>query len=426
MIRRIAQICYHCLRKAAPGLADRLCMVWMRHEKKAPLLEEVYMEPAAEEKKSIQNEKYYQKVYARLPSKDIDIRHMNIAFIVPEPIKGSGGHRNFYRAIKYLHDFGHDMAVYYTQTKEPADVVKNKVSEWFYDMTDIPYICYDGTLGYHDVCVATWWETVYLVKKNQEKVKYPFYYVQDFEPAFYPVCSNYILAENSYKQGFSHICSGKWCKDFLQEKYGAEAEYFQFPVDTSIYHTRMKRIKEEQNIIFFAKPDLDRRCFELGIKTLQLVKEQMPEVEILLFGSNYVNARDVPFEAKRLGLLPTLSDLADLYRNADLGIVFSTTNPSLVPYEMLSCGCAVVDLDLDGALSKYGNDSKHVFLCSPEPEIMARQICEIMTDPKERRMRAEHGHDWVINTFPDELAMAHTVEKMIKNKIETGTIALER
>lgn len=424
MIRRMAQIFYHRLHRIAPELADKLCEVWMRNEKKETVLEEVYREPVREEKKGVQNEEAYQMVYSRMPSGELELAHLNIAFIVPKPIKGSGGHRNFYRAIKYLHEFGHDMTVYYTQTSEHADVVKQKVSDWFYDMTDIPYICYDGTLGYHDVCVATWWETVYLVKKNIEKVKFPFYYVQDFEPAFYPVCSNYILAENSYKQGFSHICSGKWCRDFLQEKYHAEAEYFQFPVDTSIYHTGVKRTKKELNIIFFAKPDLDRRCFELGILALQQVKELVPEVEIFLFGSNYVNAKDVPFEAERLGLLPTLEDLASLYRNADLGIVFSTTNPSLVPYEMLSCGCAVADLDLDGALSKYGDMEDNVFLCSPEPDIMARQIRDILADKAEMHRRAEHGRQWVLRSFPDELAMAHTVEQMIKNKIEKGTVNL--
>ena len=46
-------------------------------------------------------------------------------------------------------------------------------------------------------------------------------------------------------------------------------------------------------------------------------------------------------------LLPTIKDLADLYRESTIGMVFSTTNPSLVPYEMMACGLPVIDLKTD-------------------------------------------------------------------------------
>lgn len=368
----------------------------------------------------VQNPLYYDKVFLKTGNDIIDPERMNIAFVIPQPIEGSGGHRNFYRAIYYLHQFGHDVTVYYTQTFERADEVKDKVSKWFYDMSDIPFICYDGDLGYHDVVIATWWETVYMVKKNINKVKFPFYFVQDFEPAFYPVCSNYILAENTYNQKFSHICSGKWCKDFLINKYHAEAEYFQFPVNKEIYNTKKTRVKDNTNIIFFAKPEMDRRCYEIGIMALKEVKLKRPDIEIILFGSNHVKQESIPFPVTIKKLLPTLEDLANLYRNADLGVVFSTTNPSLVPFEMMSCGCPVVDLRLDGAALKYGGTEDNVFLCSPEPEIMADEILKIMGNQELIVSKRENGKKWVDEEFPSELEMARRIEKMIINKVTTG------
>ena len=426
-MREFLKILYHKLHPCAPRLFDYLWAVWKRFEgpQRLPIEEtQEIIEDVQQKKVEIQNPIYYEAVFSRKANVKIDIHKLNIAFIIPEPIKGSGGHRNFYRAIKWLHEFGHEMTVYYTQTKEPADVVKNRVSEWFYDMTDISYICYDGRLGYHDIVIATWWETAYMLKNNLDKVKYPCYFVQDFEPAFYPVNSNYILAENSYRLGFSHICSGKWCKDFLVDKYHAEAEFFQFPVDKSIYNIDSPRTKKNRNIIFFAKPDLDRRCYELGIMALKRIYEYKPDIEIILFGSNYVNSNNIQFPVTALGLLPTLQDLANLYRNADLGIVFSTTNPSLVPYEMLSCGCPVVDLDLDQADSKYGGSKDRVFLCDPDPEVMAKQICSILDSSSALQKCADAGRNWVLKEFPSEFQMAQRIEKMLQNLVLKGRIQL--
>lgn len=109
-----------------------------------------------------------------------------------------------------------------------------------------------------------------------------------------------------------------------------------------------------------------------------------------------------------------------MYRNADLGIVFSTTNPSLVPYEMMACGCPVVDLDVEYALSKYGDDPNNVFLLSPLPNIMAQQLAGLLAQPETLRTCAENAGTWVSNEFPTELEMACRVEDLILQDILPG------
>jgi glycosyltransferase involved in cell wall biosynthesis len=210
----------------------------------------------------------------------------------------------------------------------------------------------------------------------------------------------------------------------LTDKYQAEAEFFQFPVDKQIYNIDMKRVKTNKNIIFFAKPEMNRRCYEIGVMALRELYHLRSDTEIILFGSDYVNKSQLDFSATVLGLLPTISDLAELYRNADLGIVFSTTNPSLVPFEMLCCGCPVVDMDLEKAISKYGDLSDNIFLCSPEPKKMAEQINAILDNEELLALKSRKGREWVLNTFPTETEMARKIEKMIQNKIFKGNIAL--
>ena len=364
---------------------------------------------------NIQDKSFYQVVFDKNQNEIIDSKYIDIAFIVPDPIKGSGGHRNIYRAISFLKKKGHVLTVYYINSDLRAIDVKKLVSDWFYDMTDIPFVHYEGLLGYHDVCVATWWETAYAIINNSDKVKHPFYFVQDFEPSFYPTSTQYILSENTYKFGFMHICSGPWCKAFLNKKYNAQAEYFQFPVDREIYNLSKIRTKKNKNIIFFSKPEMPRRCYEIGVQALHEFYKIDPEVEIIFFGSE--NVVEVPFPVTKAGLLPTINDLADLYRNADLGVVFSTTNPSLVPYEMMHCGCPVVDLDLEFALSKYGDSSDNVFLFDARPKIMGRQIFDAMNNESLRKMKRENALEWVLKEFPTEDEMGQIVEEIIIEKI---------
>ena len=354
---------------------------------------------------------------------NIDINNLRITFVVPNPIKGSGGHRNIYRAVRYLRDRGHTIIVYYTETNLPPHKIKKRINDWYYDMHDVEYRKYTGVIEESDVAIATWWKTAYAVKNNLGKIRYPFYFVQDFEPSFYPVCSDYILAENTYRMGFSHICSGQWCSNFLQTKYGAESDYFQFPVNASVYNTeKNKRTKINKNIIFFAKPEMDRRCYEIGIMALKIVNKKRPDIEIILWGSNKVKATNIPFKVTIKGLLPSISDLANLYVNADLGIVFSTTNPSLVPYEMLSCGCPVVDLDIEGAIYKYGGSEDRVFLFGPEPDKMAKQIIDAIDNDELLSHKAAEGKKWVNKEFPSEDEMGKMIHNMIINKITTGRL----
>ena len=368
----------------------------------------------------VQNSDFYREVYEKKRNEVINLESLDIAFIVPDPIKGSGGHRNIYRAVKFLKQAGHTLTVYYINTKLNASEVKKQVDNWFYDMKDIPFICYDGTMGYHDVCVATWWETSYAMLDNIDHIKYLFNMVQDYEPSFYPMSSQAILAENTYKQDVMFICSGPWVKAFLNKKYNARAEYFQFPVDRKVYNISVPRTKRNRNIIFFAKPEMYRRCYEIGIEALKEFHKLDSEVEIILFGSN--NIGEVPFPATKLGILPTINDLAELYRNADLGIVFSTTNPSLVPYEMMHCGCPVVDLDLDMALSKYGDDGNNVFLFDARPKKMGRQIYEALNNKSILELKRKSALEWVHKEFPSEDEMGRIVENIIINEIREKEI----
>ena len=161
---------------------------------------------------------------------------------------------------------------------------------------------------------------------------------------------------------------------------------------------------------------MPRRCFELGVMALEQFHHLRPDVEIILFGSQQVAKVPVPFPATVHALLPPIDALALLYANAALGIVFSTTNPSLVPYEMMACGLPVVDLGRPGNEVNYGGRHDIALLADPAPATMAAQIRDLMDHPDQLLARSRKGLEFV-QTFPSEEEMARRVEELILKRM---------
>ena len=186
-----------------------------------------------------------------------------------------------------------------------------------------------------------------------------------------------------------------------------------------MYNKNEQRTKTNKNIVFFARPEMPRRCYELGIEVLKIVKNKLPDVEIIFYGSSNVNKNRIKYDVTFKDSLPSIKDLANLYRNADLGICFSTTNPSLVPYEMMACGLPVVDLDVNDSVYKYGSKD-NVFLLNPIPELMANDIVKILNDEEGRKTVAENGYNYSLKNFISEHEMGKRVESIILDKMKLG------
>ncbi|MGH7172596.1 MAG: glycosyltransferase, partial [Gemmataceae bacterium] len=351
----------------------------------------------------------------------VDPACLDIAWVVPAPSAGAGGHRNIYRAVRNLARFGHKLTVYHFGWTGREDV-KSFVQRHFFDLPGVHFAPASAAIGPHDVCFATHWSTVSPMMRYRDVIRYPFYFVQDFEPFFYCMGSDYVRAEKTYQLGLTHITSGPWPAAILRKRYGADADHFLFPVQRSVYQPG-PRVKRNKNIVFFARPEMPRRCFDLGLEMLARLHQRHPDIEIILFGSARIDSGQVPFAHTNLGLLPDVEDLATLYRNADLGIVFSTTNPSLVPYEMMACGLAVCDLDLEAAATNYGG-TDNVFLLDLDPETMAEQIVNILANESERRRRARNGCTFV-ERFPDEEGCGRRIEELIVRRIVAGKLCLD-
>jgi O-antigen biosynthesis protein len=314
-------------------------------------------------------------------------------WLIPEPFPGAGGDTAIFRIIRHLAEFGHDIRVYVV----PYNLMNNYSTERIRDYvgkhfgpTPARYYRWSGYVDDADCTFATFWPTALeLLALPNGGQRY--YLVQDFEPFFYPAGSPPCLAaENTYRAGLHCITLGPWLAKLLRERYQAMADHFDYAVDTDIYWPRPGlRDDQRQRLCFYARPATPRRAYELGLEALQLVKARLPELEIVFYGAEELTpSPSFPFVNR--GLLKQ-DGLAALFSSCDVGLVFSLTNPSFVPLEMMACGCVVIEIAserLEGVLT-HGQDA---WLVEPTPQAVADGVVQLLEEKQLRERLVENGY----------------------------------
>ncbi len=316
-------------------------------------------------------------------------------WIFPEPIPGSGGHRDIVRMINLLASFGHHINAYVVPRRQLWNKsdreIRAFVERHFGPLQADLFKWADGMMEESDAVMLTHWSTAYLVDgvKNTSRI---FYFVQDWEPFFFPMGTEYLRAEQTYKMGFSCITLGRWLTKRLREWYGADADYFDLAVDHSIYYPREVERPAHPRLCFYARPSTPRRLFPIGIEALQKLHQRRPDVEILLYGSRdeELRAFDIPFPYTNMGILDE-DGLARLFSSCDVGIVLSPTNCSLVPPEMMACRCAVVDLDRETVMGVMEN-GVNALLAEPTPDAIAEAALRLLGDDPLRERLVETAY----------------------------------
>lgn len=345
------------------------------------------------------------------------ISGLRISWVIPQPFEASGGHRNIFRAIRFLSEFGHSCSLHVLPDNHrfsTGDEIRDFITKEFFDIKAEKVFHGVDNIEECDVLVCTYWTTAYVIQKNADKAPLKVYFLQDYEPMFFPMGTDYVRACETYRFGFYPITSGPWPLRMLEKEWGvSRGTFFRFPIDRAIYHASeaAETSPETQRIVYFARPDMPRRCYPLGVSALEIVKQERPDIEIVFYGDKSEKFQHVPFEFTNVGMTPDISDLGDLYRSADVGLCFSTTNPSLVPFEMMACGLPVVDLDVNGNEVSYGGRD-NCMLAAANPRDIADKIYAVLDNPSKAQDLRRRGIEYA-SEFPTEVEMARIIEHAI-------------
>jgi glycosyltransferase involved in cell wall biosynthesis len=314
---------------------------------------------------------------------------LTIAWFVPPWGIGSGGHTTIFRLVRQMELRGHSCSIHLFdpewQESRSGDELRAEIREHFVPVEATVFRDLEGFSG-ADVAIATEWRTAFPLRDLpgcREKA----YLVQDHEPEFYATSSQSIWAEETYRMGYRCIAYTPWMADILRDRWGLDARYFECGTDTDVYRFAGMEDREPGLIAVYARVETERRAVELAVAGLATLFERRPGTRVVLFGSGY--GVTAPFPCEDLGVQAP-HRLAELYRRASVGVVFSLTTHSLVAHEMMASGLPVVELQGKNVSSALGGSGELVELAEHTPDAIADAV-ERLLDDRERASAMARG-----------------------------------
>lgn len=304
-----------------------------------------------------------------------------IGWFIPSLIEGSGGIREIFNKINALVDLGYECHAHVRQDDD-ASFIADQIERFYGGCRAVIHAGHQPDRPYDLNFATIWWSAETVSRLPGLKA----YLIQDFEAYFNPMGDGYLLAEQSYRLGLTPITLGRWLPNFLHGRYGVRARHFDFCADTSTYRPLADAKKDPLSVCYIHQPEKPRRCANIGIPALALLKKLRPELTVYLYGSRSAPAVDFPHV--NLGILKP-AEINELYNRCTVGFCISASNPSRIPFEMMAAGLPVVDIHRDNNL--YDFPDQGVLLARPDSSSLAGALAELLDDPARRARFSAYG-----------------------------------
>lgn len=292
-------------------------------------------------------------------------------WVIGPPGPRAGGHTTLFRAIRYLEGHGYVNRIFFYNVYRADHRYYESIVRNDYDFHGKVGSVDEGMEDAHAV-IATSWPTAYPVF-NARCAGKRFYFVQDFEPYFYPAGALSVLAENTYRMGFHAVTAGGWLAQKLRAEFGMAADCFEFGSDTSRYR-RLPGVKRS-GVVFYARPEAPRRGAELGLMAMELFAVRRPEIDIHFYGTRIER---LPYRCIQHGRV-TPDKLNKIYNQCYAGLSLSMTNVSLVPLEMVAAGC--IPVVNEAAHNRVVLQNSYVRYAPADPHALASELEALVTMP---------------------------------------------
>lgn len=344
----------------------------------------------------------------------IDPSRLRITFVIPDFQPGAGGHMTIFRIASYLERFGHDVRflIQNPSLHQTGAAARETINTHFQPFSGTVELFKGVTPDAEgDALIATDRYTCYPVNAMQRFAR-RFYFVQDYETAFYPAGAEALLTDATYHFDFDCLCAGDWLHKRMTEQFGRWSMSWPLAYDAGIYNLNSGTGERHRHrIALYARYVTSRRAVELAFMALEILHQRKVDFEVDFFGWK-LGKLSVGFPYRDLGILKG-EELATLYREATIGLVFSATNHSLVNKEMMACGLPVIDLDLDTVRSIFPESA--MAFAKPTPEGIADQIEALLRQPQERERLRSGGLAYVQDLSWEK--SARLVEAAIRERV---------
>jgi len=336
---------------------------------------------------------------------------MKITFILPT-IELSGGVKVVFEYANRLQEKGHDVTVIYPflfidMEAKRFDIKKliaiayrifrnlkhKNQADWFdlkAKLTMVPTLN-EKNIPDADIIVATWWETVYYVKKYPKNKGEKFYLIQHYETWGGPKEK----VEKTYNMGLHNIVISNWLEKKLRN-IGAKVEIL-IPngINTDeFYPEQLKRDSEKIRILTPYRKE-GWKGIKDGLKALEIIKKEKKNYRLIMFGQK-PRKNELPKDVE-FHFLPVKEELRKLYNSCDIFIFPSRCEGfGLPPMEAMACKIPVVTTNV-GAVLDYAIPGETALVSEPyDFENLANHTLELIKDKQKRKRIAENGYKHII------------------------------
>ncbi len=312
---------------------------------------------------------------------------VNIALLAPAPIRGSGGVARIYNFASVLNQNGFAAEIYVSDRLDKSGTNLCDDAREYYGVKGVHIVAGCNLQKPYDLIIATQWETAKIVRDMPAKLRA--YFIQDFEACFNPVGDGTIFAENSYLYGLQTITYGRWLALKLYSEFGNSPYYCNFSTDPRVFRVTHKikdRLHKPPAICFIYQHDKPRRCPQLGIEALGIVKNIRPDAQLYFVGS--AESPNLWYDYSNMGLLNT-EQLNEVYNRCHVGLCLSSSNPSCNAFDMMAAGLPSVDLYRDNNL--FDVPAGGVLLAHQTPESLAEAVLSLVSNPEKLVEMSDFG-----------------------------------
>lgn len=312
------------------------------------------------------------------PARLDDSGSLQVGWVCTPPTPGSGGHTTMFRMAEALQRSGHRSTIY-LMDRHHGDFQRHleRIQRGWPNLK-VSFRDFDQGVADSHAVFATGWESAWALL-GSSALGLRSYFVQDFEPSFYPAGSDYLLAEATYRFGFQGITMGNWLPEVLS-RYDMKAAGLDFGCDLTSYSLQNPS-GARRAICYYCRPSTPRRAHELALASLRIFAKRNPATPIHFYGEV---VSDPGFSVTQHATL-TPGQLGDLYNDCAGGLVLSATNVSLVPHEMLAAGCIPIVNDADQNRVVLANDEVLYSEATPHAIAHALETVVRQTDAQKQQ-----------------------------------------
>lgn len=353
-----------------------------------------------------------------------------INFILPfKPRRPAGGFRVMYEYANRLAQKGYDIHLIYpleTQFMEyrmpyilrylSSKIEGFSTSRWFkFDprikMSYVPMV-EEKYLPDADIVIATWWSTVLEMSKLSPSKGRKINLIQGFENWEGRVdllYKSYDLPE------VTNVVVASYLHDIVRQHTRKPIEIIHNAISKTDFDIDLPIEDRNPNKVTMTYSVQPIKGSQFGLEALLQAKEEIPELEVELFGvcpepanlPSWVSYHRAP------------NNLREIYnRNAILLSNSFTEGFPLTPAEGMFCGCALICTDIEGHKEFAMDEDTALLVEVKNVDQMASKIVELVKNSNKRCMLATRGNQYIQRFVWDNSVdkMARVIQHLLNQK----------